>query len=64
VCSASITYIIRHYAARKAQVIEDYPYNSDERALMKRKASARLHDAGRFHYEVNDFTLVIHQCLE
>jgi hypothetical protein len=29
--SASITYMIRHYVARRAQVIEDHPHNADER---------------------------------
>jgi len=26
---ASITYMIRHYVARRAQVIEDHPHNAD-----------------------------------
>ena len=26
--SASITYMIRHYVARRAQVIEDHPHNA------------------------------------
>ena len=29
---ASITCMIRHYVARRAQVIEDHPHNADERA--------------------------------
>jgi hypothetical protein len=28
---ASITCMIRHYVARRAQVIEDHPHNADER---------------------------------
>jgi hypothetical protein len=62
--SASITYIIRHYVARMAHVIEDYPHNADARTLIKRKPSARLHEAGRLHYEDKDVTLVHHQGLE
>jgi hypothetical protein len=29
---ASITSMIRHYVARRAQVIEGHPHNADERA--------------------------------
>jgi hypothetical protein len=29
---ASITYMIRHYVARRAKVIEDHPHNAAERA--------------------------------
>ena len=28
---ASITYMIRHYVARRAKVIEDHPHNADDR---------------------------------
>jgi hypothetical protein len=30
---ASITCMIRHYVARRAQVIEDHPHNAEESAL-------------------------------
>ena len=32
--SASITSMIRHYVARRAQVTEGHPHNADERALV------------------------------
>jgi hypothetical protein len=31
-CRASITCMIRHYVARRVQVIEGHPHNADERA--------------------------------
>jgi predicted nucleic acid-binding protein len=38
---ASITCMIRHYVARRAQVIEDHPHNADERTRHRRTAGRR-----------------------
>jgi hypothetical protein len=39
---ASITYMIRHYVARRAQVIEDHPHNAAFRACISRGNGSRL----------------------
>src|SRR5215472_3513181 len=46
---ASITCMIRHYVARRAQVIEDHPHNADERAYelqTERNSLRQLHCGG------------------
>ena len=38
---ASITYMIRHYATRRAKVIFDHPHNADERILLRPEQRGR-----------------------
>jgi hypothetical protein len=65
--SASITYMIRHYVARRAQVIEDHPHNADVSRFMANGAIFVL--ASTMHNRRRAFTVhhpvfpVYHQLL-
>jgi hypothetical protein len=41
--SASITYMIRHYVARRAQVTEGHPHNAADRVESGSSAAAQLY---------------------